>query len=706
MATLLQRALELAAQGLPVFPCRANKQPAISKSTGGQGHLDASTDPARIQDLFSHPQARLIGVPTGEASGFDALDIDPKNGGDSWETDNAGRLPETRRHLTPSGGFHWLFRHAPGVRNSRSKIARGVDVRGQGGYVCFPPSTGYTIVSEAPIASWPTWLLEAVIACSDRSELRPKPGNGNGNGHARDPIGSRRLDGFVEAQLANISRAQEGLKHEVLRNTALALGGIMAEAGFSEGQAVDWMLARLPSTVVDWNNAKRTASWGLRTGRLAEIQLEDRPLPPRQSTNGAKRSNGHANGHADGQNQAEEEFDDEIPEYHPRAGLVINPRQWLLGNLLMRENITMLSSPGGIGKTTTAILMALAVITGRDDLLNQHVFEKGKVWIVTGEDDEIEIMRRLRAACIANGLREEDVFPHIVITACRSRPLVLAVADGDGHPMLGPDAAKFEQIIEKHHFGLVILDPLVKTHRLNENNNTAMDFLSTLLNGICYRTGCAMLVSHHSRKANGDDGTSRDQVRGASSLVDSARINLVVRPMTKAEGERYEIPPDDLDTYLRVVDVKRNLARAGKGLWIELKAEPIGNDKVDPRYPVGDIVQAGVAWRPPSLLGDVTRQEIDAVFARLREGPEGESAFSPNPQAGEAWAGEVLIQLARRSRIQATQIIAEWHRTGVWTKSSGATDQRRQRQAMQLNEVHVGRIVAAFGRPPMAQNDP
>jgi hypothetical protein len=147
---LLDVALAIAATGLPVFPCNAEKRPAIPKARGGNGFHDATTDPNRIRELWdlAGPAVQLIGVPTGAPSGFDVLDIDPRHGGDRWKIEHSDRLGETRIHGTPGlpkaptdpvmPGEHWLFRHVDGVRNIQDgkTIAPGIDVRGQGGYVC------------------------------------------------------------------------------------------------------------------------------------------------------------------------------------------------------------------------------------------------------------------------------------------------------------------------------------------------------------------------------------------------------------------------------------------------------------------------------------------------------------------------------------------------------------------------------------------
>ena len=116
---LVDLALSIAAQGLPVFPACADKRPAISKRDGGDGFNDATTDPVAVRALFAKAgtAAKLIGVPTGAASGFDVLDIDPRNGGDRWEREHLDQLPETRLHQTPSAGRHYVFQHHPDVRN-------------------------------------------------------------------------------------------------------------------------------------------------------------------------------------------------------------------------------------------------------------------------------------------------------------------------------------------------------------------------------------------------------------------------------------------------------------------------------------------------------------------------------------------------------------------------------------------------------------
>jgi P4 family phage/plasmid primase-like protien len=109
-----------------------------------------------------------VGLRTGKASSFWALDIDPKSGGNesllSLEA-QYGALPQTRTHRTGSGGRHYLFKLPADfdITNSRGRLPRGIDVRGNGGFIVAPGSvTGvgtYRTEVAAPIVPAPEWLL-------------------------------------------------------------------------------------------------------------------------------------------------------------------------------------------------------------------------------------------------------------------------------------------------------------------------------------------------------------------------------------------------------------------------------------------------------------------------------------------------------------------------------------------------------------------
>ena len=152
----LQRALEL---GMSCFPCNEEKRP-----TCPHGFKDATADPEALRDLRRQHPGSLIGVPTGEVSGFDVLDIDPKHAtAREWWAENRDDLMPTRAHRTRSGGLHLLFKYTPGLKCSAGKIAQGVDIRTTGGYVIWWPAAGFPILSNALPTDLPTWLHRLLL---------------------------------------------------------------------------------------------------------------------------------------------------------------------------------------------------------------------------------------------------------------------------------------------------------------------------------------------------------------------------------------------------------------------------------------------------------------------------------------------------------------------------------------------------------------
>jgi hypothetical protein len=131
---------------LAVFPCSSLKKPLVKAWHKAAQRIEPPED------------WELCGVPTGPLNGIDAIDVDPD--GINWFQRNPAELPQTRIHKTPRG-FHLLFKHSPGLRNS-TDIVDGVDVRADGGLIIWWPREKYKVIDEA-IAEWPEWLLALAL---------------------------------------------------------------------------------------------------------------------------------------------------------------------------------------------------------------------------------------------------------------------------------------------------------------------------------------------------------------------------------------------------------------------------------------------------------------------------------------------------------------------------------------------------------------
>jgi Bifunctional DNA primase/polymerase, N-terminal len=181
MAEMIQAALSYAARGWPVFPLAVgDKVPLISKRAGGKGHLDATTDADQLTAWWKRWPAANIGVATGSRSRLLVVDVDPRHEGDVNLDRLAavhGGMAATPMSITGSGGYHLWYAWPEGARNTVHGVTRGVDERGEGGYVAAPPSMtspsvhppsggayrwkagyGYDEIEIAPV---PQWLLEA-----------------------------------------------------------------------------------------------------------------------------------------------------------------------------------------------------------------------------------------------------------------------------------------------------------------------------------------------------------------------------------------------------------------------------------------------------------------------------------------------------------------------------------------------------------------
>lgn len=106
-----------------------------------------------------------------------------------------------------------------------------------------------------------------------------------------EPIGSGRVWGRIRSALANVSAAAEGEKHRALLNEARIVGGLAAQVDAPDAVLVEMLMSALPRTVKDWDAARQTALDGLKSGRDAPLQMEDRP---HKHANGAAHPDGAA----------------------------------------------------------------------------------------------------------------------------------------------------------------------------------------------------------------------------------------------------------------------------------------------------------------------------------------------------------------------------------------------------------------------------
>jgi hypothetical protein len=131
--------------------------------------------PDELRTWFQRWPDANVGLVTGAVSGLVVLDVDPRHYGDESLEElerQHGRLPHTIEALTGGGGRHIFFKHPGRTIRNRVGLARGIDLRGDGGLVVAPPSlhpSGRAYAWEVshdpedtPAAPMPLWLIAMV----------------------------------------------------------------------------------------------------------------------------------------------------------------------------------------------------------------------------------------------------------------------------------------------------------------------------------------------------------------------------------------------------------------------------------------------------------------------------------------------------------------------------------------------------------------
>jgi hypothetical protein len=349
--------------------------------------------------------------------------------------------------------------------------------------------------------------------------------------------------------------------------------------------------------------------------------------------------------------RAQEALDENAAAFTPQAHATIARREWLYKPAYIRANVSVTAGAGARGKSTLIVGEALMMVSGKSKL---DITPAGKlrVWYVNLEDDMNELRRKFNAAMAHYEMTPEDIADRLYVESGCGREIVLAVEDFKRRAVLNRALLdKIRRTICKRRIDVVIFDPFVSLHRVSENDNGAIDLLVKALAGIAQETNCAMMLVHHTRKPNGNEG-SVDDARGASALINAARYARVLNPMTADEASRLGVAPEKRGFIFRSVDGKTNLTPpAERSDWYRLDGFELGNG--GGFETAGDNVGVVTRFVVPASqeadrLHDLTQMDLAAAF---RDG----GPWRLDSRAG-MWAGD---QLARHLGMSATATKAD-----------------------------------------------
>ena len=198
-----------------------------------------------------------------------------------------------------------------------------------------------------------------------------------------------------------------------------------------------------------------------------------------------------------------------------RLGSCPDEQRWLVTGLWSEQAVGIVGGEPKCCKSFLALDLAVAVASGTPCLRHFTVPHPGRVLLYAAEDALHIVRRRLEGICAAAGCSLTDLDVQ-VITAPTLRLDLPA------------DARALECTVEKLRPRLLILDPFVRLHRIDENASGEVAPLLAYLRELQRRYALAVLLVHHAKKSSGRIRAGQ-ALRGSSEFHAWGDSNLYLR---------------------------------------------------------------------------------------------------------------------------------------------------------------------------------
>jgi hypothetical protein len=618
------------------------------------------------------------------------------------------------------------IRHALGNSAGPVLTALGIDIRGNG-MTILPPSphasgidyewaTSHSLTDFTDgIPSVPDFLYDAILergqpAGEASQEDSGAMGGGeplpHGDPPPRGPQASYRphtappppnedaraeayCRGALENARARLAAAPQGQRNAALNNEALGLAHLAHYGVFSEGEALSQLMAAcdanglLADSGVKACHATFHSGWrkGLDEPRFldpAEVhgtswkQHQEHQQETKREYHRERQEN-QENRQEQGENQTGRQTgtpDEGIGEWDAgdNEGQLPPPRGWLLGNVFCRQYVSSLFAAGGVGKTAVRIAQALALSSGQP-ITGEHIFLRARVLYVCLEDDRDELLRRIIAAMKHHDLGFADIRGWLFLATPALQGWRLAHIE-ERQAVEGELGHRLEATIRRRQIDIVFLDPFIKSHAVEENDNNKIDFVANILAQIAYRNDCAFDAPHHISKGGADPGNA-EKGRGASAFKDAVRLGYTLTTMTAEEAEILAISDVERRSLVRMDSAKVNIAPPlEQAKWFRLVGVSLGN--TTETYPHGDEVQTVEPWEPPSLWGDISPAKAREILLAIDKGLEDGRRYSNEAPAKDDIAAWCVVRayVPGLNKKQGRAIIKGWLESGVLVKET------------------------------------
>ena len=237
--------------------------------------------------------------------------------------------------------------------------------------------------------------------------------------------------------------------------------------------------------------------------------------------------------------------------------------QWLVEGLWAEQAVGILGGEPKCCKSFLALDIALSVASGTACLRQFPVRRSGKVLLFPAEDSLAIVRQRLEGIAAA----AQVSFPALPVEVITAPSLRLDTPT---------DRQRLSATVQNLQPILLILDPLIRLHRVDENDATQIGGLLSYLRELQRQFQLAVILVHHARK---DSNGSRpgQALRGSSELHGWGDSNLYMR----RKGSQLTLSTEHRAAP-SVDHIPLQLTQAGSTLALTVLQEPLSEPKTEP----------------------------------------------------------------------------------------------------------------------------
>ena len=327
----------------------------------------------------------------------------------------------------------------------------------------------------------------------------------------------------LEGEAALVAGAVNGTRNATLNNAAIKLGHKVGGGYLNEAEVESALFGAAQLSGLLQEDGPEAVRATIRSGLTAGIA---EPEHPQDRPDYRPTALPHAS--------AEPERSSRFYSAASLKGKAVPPRQWIVPDMVPRKTVTLFSGHGGVGKSLLALQLAVAA-AAQASWLGKPV-KAGRVLVISAEDDDDELHRRLEDILTAECLGYDDI-AGLTLRSLAGEDALLAVESQLALIQTELFRELEARAVEEGPV-LIVIDTLADVYPSNENDRGKARQFVGILRGLAIRRNCAVLLLGHPSLTGLANGTGTS---GSTGWHNSVRSRLY---MSRITDNGFEPDPD------------------------------------------------------------------------------------------------------------------------------------------------------------------